>query len=145
MLVDHVKHALIGTIGTIKYFALAIENKLLKIECDSLGDAKVFGVLGDADLHFLAGAKEMINRISAGKDHTRVIGYFNLLFAEIPGRYGLQPDKWLEIQMYIVLPGKLEIRRFVAFGLRLGNQDLIYCFGLNVGLINPIFYHVRFG
>jgi hypothetical protein len=71
--------------------------------------------------------------------------YLDLLFAEIPGRYAFQPDKGIEIQFQIVFTLKFKVRRLITFRSGLGNQDLLYVLGLEVGLMHPVFSHVLFG
>lgn len=43
--VDDIKQTFVGSISTVKYFALSVENELLKIECHCFTDAEIFGIL----------------------------------------------------------------------------------------------------
>src|SRR6185503_10498696 len=87
MLVDDIEHALVCTICAVKNLAFSIENKFLKIKRHRFCDAEILGILRNADLHFLAGTKEMIDGVAAGKDHTGVILNLYFLFAKVPGGY----------------------------------------------------------
>ena len=109
-----------------------------------LGDTEVLGILGNTHLHFLAGAKEMINRIPAGKDHPGVVWNLDLLFAEIPCRYTFQTDEMAgksSCTLYFA-----EAQSTVTYHSQaLGWVIRILCirFGLIAGLVNPIF--IMFG
>src|SRR5690606_2815253 len=128
-LVYHIEHALISTIGSIENLALSVKDELLEIEGHSLSNAEVLCILGNAHLHFFAGAEEMINGISAGEDHSSVIGYLHFLLTKLPRRNTFQPNEWLKIQGYIILPRKLKVRRLIAFRTWLGNQDFFHAHG----------------
>ena len=120
MLVDDVEHALIQAISAVEYLSFPVQDEFLQIECNGLGNAKVFGVLGDADLHFLADPEKMIDGMTTGKNDGSVLGDIDLLFAEIFGRHAHQRDKGMKSQFHIVFFGKLKIRRLFCFrpGLR---------------------------
>ena len=145
MFVDHIKHAFIGAIGTIKHLSFPVQNEFLKIERHCFSNAEIFGILRNTDFHFFAGAEKMIDSIAAGENYPGIILNLNLLFAEILCRNSFQTNKRMKIQFHVIFPCKLKVRRLITFGPRLGNQNLFYCFGLIIGLVNPVFYHVRFG
>ena len=47
----------------------------------------------------------MINRVTAGEDHRRIIGDIDLLFPEVLRGNTLHNDKWVKINSNSVFPG----------------------------------------
>jgi hypothetical protein len=72
--------------------------------------------LRNADLHLLANAEEVIDRIPARKDNGSELGDIDLLLAEILARNRFQPNERKKGQLHVVFFGELEIRRLVGFG-----------------------------
>src|SRR5690606_9112559 len=123
MLIDHIEKAFISAIGTIKNFSLAIEDEFLQVECNRLSDADILGILRNTHFHFFAGAKEVIDGVAAREDDSRKVRNIQFLFPKLPGRDTLQPDEWLKLQFYTVLPFQFKVRRLITFRSWLGNQD----------------------
>src|SRR5688572_2942370 len=121
MLVDHIEHALVGTVGAVKDLSFTVKNKFLQVKCNGFGDTEILGVLRNGNLHLFAHPEEMIYSIAAGKYDGSVKIYFDLLLAKILGRDPFYPYKRVKIKFYTVFPGKLEIGRLLGIGLGLGN------------------------
>ena len=110
MFIDHIKHAFIGAIGTIKNFSLPVKNEFLKIKRHCFGNAEIFGILGNTDLHFLAGAKEMINGIPAGKNYPGISWVSQSFVCGIPWPgIAFQPNKRMKIKLYIIFSRKFKV------------------------------------
>ena len=118
----------------IKDLALTVKNEFLKIKGHCFSYAEVLGILGNTLFHFLANPEEMVNSITAGEDHCRMILNINLLFPEFLSRNSFEPDEGMEIQLHVIFSSQLEIRRLLALRSGLGNQDFFLC-------SNPFFYH----
>jgi hypothetical protein len=105
VLVDNVEHALVQPVRAIEYFPLAVEDKFLEIQSDRLGDTEILCILGYADLHLLADAEEVIDRIPTGKDYSRELGNVDLLLAEIFTRNRFKSNERIKSQLDVVLFG----------------------------------------
>src|SRR5882724_9025272 len=110
MFVDNIKHAFVSTVGSIKDFTLPVQDEFLKIQRHRFGNTEILGILRNADLHFIAGTKEMIYCISAGKNYPGVVLNLYLLLAKILGRNSLQSNKRMEVKFHTVLSRKLKVR-----------------------------------
>ena len=109
MLVDDIKHAFVGAIGSVKYFSFSVQDKFLEIKSNGLGNTEILRILRNADFHFLAGAKEMVNSIPAGENHPGIVLNLNLLLTEIPGWYAFQANKRMKIKFHAVFPAKFKV------------------------------------
>ena len=121
--VDDVEHAFIGAICAVKHLAFAVKDELLEVEGDGFGDAEIFGVLADGDLHLFAHPEKMVDGIAAGEHHGRIVHDIDLLFAELTGGYAFEFDEGMENQFYIVFSFQVKIGRFITLRTRLRNQD----------------------
>jgi hypothetical protein len=118
VLVDHVKHAFVRTIGPIKDLTLPVQDEFLEVQCNGLRYAKIFCILGNDYPHLFTDPEKMVDRMPAGKNDGRKSGNFNFLFSEIFGRHPFDSYKRMKGKRNMVFPFKVKIGRF--FGIRSG-------------------------
>jgi len=105
VLVDDIEHALVQPVSAIEYLTFAIKDKFLEVQGDRLGDTEILRVLGNADLHLLADAEEVIDRIPAREDNGGELGNVDFLFAEILTRNRFKTNERIKRQLHVVLFG----------------------------------------
>jgi hypothetical protein len=146
VLVDDIKHAFVGAIGAVKNLPFPVQDELLEVEGHCFGYAEIFGILRHADLHFLAGAEEMVDGVAAGEDNSGKILDLNLLLTEFLGWNGLQPDERKELHFDLIFPGQLKVRRLFGLGPWLGYQDFFNSVsGGYTRFIIPVCNHIKAG
>lgn len=125
MLADHLEQTIGSAIGRKEYFALAVQDKLLKVKCHRLSNAEVFHILRHLHFQLLTNAEKMVDCIAAVKDNGRVLGYIDTLFAELLTCKTFYTNKGMKLKLYIVLSCQFKIGGFIRIGTRLGDQNCV--------------------
>jgi hypothetical protein len=76
----------------------------LKIEGNSFCNAEIFCILGNTYFKFFAGTEKMVDGITAGEDHSRIILDLNFLLSEFFSRDRFKANKRMEIELKTVFP-----------------------------------------
>lgn len=110
----------------VEDFAFAVLNVFLQVISGGFGYAEIFHRIRNGETHFLADAEEMVNRITAGKDHSGKIADVHALLAEFLCGNAFHMNELTEIDLEIVLLRQLRIRILIRFRFRLGDQYTLY-------------------
>jgi hypothetical protein len=86
----------------------------------------------------------MVNGVTTGKDNARVRGYVDLLLSKILGRNALEFNERAKVEFKIKLFRQLEIRRLVALGPGLRDQNVSDA-ALRRGAFTPFTTHILTG
>jgi hypothetical protein len=88
---------------------LSVHYVLLKIVGGRFRRTEVLHGIGHSNAHLLAYAEEVINSISAGKDHCLMIGNVYLVFSKLLARNIFNMNKGPEIDLYFKFFRQVEI------------------------------------
>src|SRR5690606_11487461 len=83
MLVHYIKQAFIRSVCAVKNFSFPVKDKFLQVKGNRFRYTEILCVLRNRNLIFFAGAKKMINRITACKNNAGEAGYIDFLLPEV--------------------------------------------------------------
>src|SRR5688572_9092449 len=97
MLADHIEQSLYGTVCREKDLTLAVQDELLQIKGDCLGNAAILHLLAHLHLHLLQDPEKMVDGAAAGEYNGCILGNVHTLPAEIAAGNPFHPDERVKL------------------------------------------------
>lgn len=90
-------------IVTVKDFSFPVNNILLQVKSNRLGNAEILHSFGNSNSYLLANSKEMVHCSFAGKNNSGVVQNVNFLLPKFLRRNTLYMNKGSEINLQTIL------------------------------------------